>query len=554
MKYLIQIIAIFFVVQSGSAQQADQDNFSVEKDLRTQPKLVVGIVVDQMRYDYITRFWDKYGDGGFKKLVSEGFNLRNNHFNYIPTYTGPGHASVYTGSAPEMHGIISNGWFNKFSEESVYCVGDPDVNSVGTDSDAGQMSPHRLITTTVADENRLHTQMRGKTIGIALKDRGAILPAGHTANGAYWFHGADEGRWITSSFYADDLPAWVADFNTSGKAASYMKPWNTLYDQSEYYDSGVDVNVFEGGYEGKENTGFPYDLPALKEKNGGYDLLKSTPYGNSLTADFAIAAIDGEDLGQDDDTDFLTVSFSSTDYVGHNFGVNSKEIQDTYLRLDRDLERLLHALDEKVGQGNYTLFLTSDHGGVHVPAYLQTVKIPAGYFDFGKFNKAMNQFLLEKFKSDNLIVNTSNGQIFINYDEVERHDFSREELQKAIAHYALQYDQVNKVFTREQLESTSYTEGLAAAVDNGFHQKRSGDVVLVLDPSVISYSRTGSTHGSGQNYDTHAPLIFYGKGIKRGNTLERTEIVDIAPTLSALLGISFPNGSTGRPLLMVMEE
>lgn len=554
MKYLIQIIAIFFMVQSGSAQQVDQDNFSVEKNLRTQPKLIVGIVVDQMRYDYLTRFWDKYGDGGFKKLVSEGFNLRNTHFNYIPTYTGPGHASVYTGSAPEMHGIISNGWFDKFSEESVYCVGDPEVRSVGTDSDAGQMSPHRLITTTVADENRLHTQMRGKTIGVALKDRGAILPAGHTANGAYWFHGEDEGRWITSSFYADELPAWVTEFNRSGKAASYMKPWNTLYDQSEYYDSGVDVNVFEGGYEGKENTGFPYDLPALKEKNGGYDLLKSTPYGNSLTTDFAIAAIDGEDLGQDRDTDFLTLSFSSTDYVGHNFGVNSKEIQDTYLRLDKDLERLLNALDEKVGKGNYTLFLTSDHGGVHVPAYLQTVKIPAGYFDFGEFNKVMNQFLLERFKSDNLILNTSNGQIFINYDEVRRLDVSREELQKAIAHFALQYDQVNKVFTREQLESTSYTEGMASAVDHGFHQKRSGDVVLVLDPSVITYSKTGSTHGSGQNYDTHAPLIFYGKGIKRGNTLERTEIVDIAPTLSALLGISFPNGSTGRPLFMVMEE
>lgn len=554
MKYLIQIFAILFVVQSGSAQQPGQSNFNAEKDLRTQPKLVVGVVVDQMRYDYLTRFWDKYGDGGFKKLVSDGFNLRNNHFNYIPTYTGPGHASVYTGSAPESHGIISNGWFDKFSEESVYCVGDADVHSVGTASDAGQMSPHRLITTTVADENRLFTQMRGKTIGIALKDRGAILPAGHTANAAYWFHGQDEGKWITSSFYTTSLPAWVENFNASGKVDSYMKPWNTLYDQSEYLESGVDVNMFEGGFKNKQDTGFPYDLPTLKEENGGYDLLKATPYGNSLTTDFAIAAIDGEDLGQDETTDFLTVSYSSTDYVGHNFGVNSKEIQDTYLRLDRDLERLLKTLDEKVGQGNYTLFLTSDHGGVHVPAYLQSVKIPAGYFDFDEFNKSMDQFLSEKFGSTDVILTTSNNQIFINYDEVEKNNFSREELQKAIAHFALQYDQVNRVFTREQLESTSYTAGIAAAVDNGFHQKRSGDVVLVLEPSVISYSRTGSTHGSGQNYDTHAPLIFYGKGIKRGNTLERTEIVDIAPTISALLGISYPNGSTGRPLLMVLEE
>ncbi len=554
MKYFFQIITIFFAIQCVSAQHDSQHNFNAERDLKAQPKLVVGVVVDQMRYDYLTRFWDKYGDGGFKKLVSEGFNLRNNHFNYIPTYTGPGHASVFTGSAPETHGIISNGWFDKFSEESVYCVGDPNVKSVGTSSDAGQMSPHRLITTTVTDENRLHTQMRGKTIGIALKDRGAILPAGHTANAAYWFHGQDEGKWITSSFYSDDLPAWVKNFNGSGKAASYMKPWNTLLDPTEYQESGVDVNIFEGGYKGKEDTGFPYDLPKLKDQNGGYDLLKSTPYGNSLTTDFAITAIDGEDLGQDESTDFLTVSFSSTDYVGHNFGVNSKEIQDTYLRLDKDLERLLKALDEKVGAGNYTLFLTSDHGGVHVPAYLQSLKIPAGYFDYGKFNDTMDTFLVEKFGKENLILNTSNNQIFFNYSEVEKAGISREELQKAIAHFALQLEQVNKVFTREQLEGASFTTGLAAAVDHGFHQKRSGDVVLVLEPSVITYSRTGSTHGSGQNYDTHAPLIFYGKGIKRGNSLERTEIVDIAPTISALLGISFPNGSTGKPLYMVLEE
>lgn len=554
MKYFFQIVAMLFVVQVVWSQQTAKDNFNPQRDLRTQPKLVVGVVVDQMRYDYLTRFWDKYGEGGFKKLVSKGFNLRNNHFSYIPTYTGPGHASVFTGSAPETHGIISNGWFDKFSEESVYCVGDPNVNSVGTTSDAGQMSPHRLITTSVADENRLHTQMKGKTIGIALKDRGAILPAGHTANAAYWFHGQDEGKWITSSFYTNSLPAWVEKFNASGKAASYMKPWNTLYDQSQYLESGVDVNTFEGGFQGKEDTGFPYDLSDLKEQNGGYDLLKSTPYGNSITADFAIAALEGEALGQDEFTDFLTVSFSSTDYVGHNFGVNSKEVQDTYLRLDREIKRLLQALDEKVGEGNYTLFLTSDHGGVHVPAYLQSVKIPAGYFDYGKFNQAMKSFLSEKFGKDNLILNTSNNQIFFDYDEVAKSGTSREELQKAIAHFALQFEQVNMVFTREQLEGTSYTEGIASSVDRGFHQKRSGDVVIVLEPSVITYSRTGSTHGSGQNYDTHAPLIFYGKGIKSGNTLERTEIRDVAPTLSALLGIPFPNGSTGRPLLMVFEE
>ncbi len=554
MKYFIPLL--FFAIFSFNlhAQQKDQGSFDPEKDLYTNPKLVVGVVVDQMRYDYITRFWNRYGSDGFKRLVSEGFNLRNNHFNYIPTYTGPGHASVYSGAAPGTHGIIGNNWYDKFDEEYVYCVEDKSVAPVGTSDNAGKMSPHRLITTTVADENRLHTQMKGKTIGVALKDRGAVLPAGHTANAAYWFHGRDEGKWITSSFYTEELPDWVKKFNASGKVDSYLKPWTTLEDINTYVESGVDINQFEGGFSGKEDTGFPYDLKKLQENNGGYDIVKVTPYGNSLTTDFAIAALEGEQLGKDDHTDFLTVSYSSTDYVGHNFGVNSKEIQDSYLRLDQDLARLLKALDEKVGKGNYTLFLTSDHGGVHVPAYLESVKIPAGYFDWDELKKELNAFLSGKFNNDDLVEHISNNQVFLNYDEVLKMEVSSEEIQREIAHFLLQYERINRIFTRDQLQSANFTEKIASAVDNGFNQKRSGDVVIILEPSVISYSRTGSTHGSGNNYDTHAPLIFYGKGIKAGNSLERTEIVDIAPTISALLGIPFPNGATGRPLYMVMED
>jgi predicted AlkP superfamily pyrophosphatase or phosphodiesterase len=554
MKYVIQVFLLTFCFSAAIAQETPNRSFDREKDLYATPKLVVGVVVDQMRYDYITRFWNHYGDEGFKKLISEGFNLRNNHFNYVPTYTGPGHASVYTGAAPGTHGIIGNNWYNKFEKEYVYCVEDAAVEPVGTMDEAGKMSPHRLITTTVADENRLHTQMRGKTIGIALKDRGAVLPAGHTANAAYWFHGENEGKWITSSFYTKQLPQWVQKFNSSGIADSYFKPWTTLADVDSYVESGVDINDFEGGFSGKADTGFPYDLDALKDQNGGYDIIKGTPYGNSLTTDFAIAALDGEELGKDNDTDFLTVSYSSTDYIGHNFGVNSKEIQDVYLRLDLELARLLKNLDEKVGKGNYTLFLTSDHGGVHVPAYLETVNIPSGYFEFDKLKKDLNDFLKGKYQKENLVENISNNQIFFNYDEVLKMDVSSEELQQEIAHFLLQYDKINRVFTRSQLQSTSFSEKTASTVENGFNQKRSGDVVMVLEPSVISYSRTGSTHGSGNNYDTHAPLIFYGKGIKSGNSLERTEIVDIAPTISALLGIPFPNGATGRPLHMVFEK
>ena len=526
--------------------------FSQEKS-QEQPKLVVGIVVDQMRYDYLTRFWDRFGEDGFKKLVNEGYNFKNNHFNYVPTYTGPGHASVYTGTSPMNHGIIGNGWYDKFIHESVYCAGDDSVEPVGTEDDAGKMSPHRMKTTTVSDENRLHTQMRGKTIGVSIKDRGSILPAGHTANAAYWFHGDDEGKWITSSYYMEELPQWVKDFNDSDKVEAYLKPWNTLYDIETYKESGSDKNNFEGGFRGKEDATFPYDLAELSKENGGFDIIENSAYGNDITLEFALAAIEAEELGQDVDTDFLTLSFSSTDKIGHNFGVNSKEIQDTYLRLDKNIAQLLEELNEKVGEGNYTIFLTADHGGGDVPAYLDSVNIPAGYFESDEFREELEQFVSEEFDEDELIESVYNNQIFFNYQVMEEAGISSSELQSKMAHYILQLDQIDKVYTRDQLSSGSFVSGAGVAIQNGFNQKRSGDVVYVLDPATIVYSRTGSTHGSGLMYDTHAPLIFYGNGVKKGSTTQRTEIVDIAPTLSALLGISFPSGTTGKPLYMMLD-
>ena len=550
MKHYITFILSVFLTFSSFAQIKQSAKLNPDK-----PKLVVGVVVDQMRYDYLTRFWDKYGEKGFKRLISEGFNFKNNHFNYIPTYTAPGHSSVFTGTTPKYHGIISNSWYDKFSKQYVYCVSDEKVQSVGTMNSAGKMSPHRMLATTIADENRLFTQMRGKSIGIALKDRGAILPAGHTANAAYWFHGQDEGNWISSSFYMKELPQWVANFNVSGKKLDYMKSWEPIQKIDTYAESGIDENLFEGGFKGKKTATFPYDLEGLSKENGGYDILKVTPFGNSLTTDFAIAALEGEELGKDEYTDFLSVSFSSTDYIGHNFGVNSKEIEDAYLRLDQDLGRLLAALDEKVGKGNYLLFLTADHGGGDVPTYLTSVKIPSGYFDDVQFEADLKSFLKEKYNSEDLLESVSNYQVFFDYRAVKEAEIEFEVLEKNIAHFILQYPMVSNVYTRKQLESADFTNGTAGLIQNGFNQKRSGDVVFVLDPAVISYTTTtGSTHGSGFSYDTHAPLIFFGKGIPHGNTAARSEIVDIAPTISMLLGIAFPNSSTGTPLNAMLEK
>ncbi len=540
MKNFLSFLMLFVVALSAFAQNE-------------RPKLVVGIIVDQMRYDYLTRFYDKYGEGGFKRMMREGFNCKNNHFNYIPTKTGPGHASVFTGTTPKYHGIIANHWYDKKIKDMVYCAGDDAVLAVGTASELERMSPHRMKTTTFADENRLFTQMKGKTIGISIKDRGAVLPAGHSANAAYWFRGKKEGHFVSSTYYMEKLPQWVEDFNKSKIVESYLKEWNTIYDIATYTESGADLNSFEAGFKGKETPTFPYDLKALSRKNENFDLLKITPYGNSIVADFAIKALKAEALGKDKFTDVLTVSFSSTDYIGHNFGVNSKEIEDTYIRLDKDLERFFKVLDTEVGIGNYTVFLTADHGAVEVPSYLQSVKIPAGYIEREDRKEKFEKFLMDTYGTVDIVENISNYQIFLNREMITALNLELSDIQDAIASEQLTYDNVYKVYTATTMNTTYFKDGIESLLQKGYNQKRSGDVLLVDDPAFIAYWNTGSQHGSGLNYDTHVPLLFFGSGIKHGQTYQKTEITDIAPTISALLGIGFPNFSIGQPLSFVLE-
>ncbi|MBE7652171.1 alkaline phosphatase PafA [Tenacibaculum finnmarkense] len=522
-----------------------------KKKTPKKPKLVVGVVIDQMRYDYLTRFASKYGADGFNRLLNEGFSLENAHYNYIPTYTAVGHTSIYTGTTPINHAIISNNWYDKYLKKSVYCVDDSTYKTVGNNGDGGKKSPNRMLTTTITDQLRLAQNMNGKTIGIAIKDRSAILPAGHTANGAYWFDGGSKGDWITSSYYMDKLPKWVQKFNKAKIADAYLsQPWETLYNINTYTESIADDNNFEQAFKGEKKPVFPHNIPKLRAKNNNYSIIKGLPAGNSLTTDFAKAAIIGENLGQSDYTDFLAVSYSSTDYVGHQFGVASKEIEDTYLRLDKDLASLFQFLDAKVGKGNYTLFLTADHAAVQVPAYLQSVKIPANYFSYKKFTAFVNDITKKYFNSDALVENISNFQIFLDKDKIESLNLNKNEVAQKIADQVINYKGIYKTATARTLQTTSFTTGILNSLQNGYNQKFSGDVMLVPTPSTVSYPKKGTTHGSGYSYDTHIPVIFYGNGIKKGASKKKYEIVDIAPTLSNLLQIEFPNGSTGK----VIEE
>ena len=520
-----------------------------------KPKLVIGIVIDQMRYDYLTRFADRYGKDGFNRILKNGFSLENAYYNFTPTYTAVGHASIYAGTSPSNHGVISNNWYDKVLKKSIYCVDDANYKTIGNNGTVGQKSPLRLYTTTIADQLQLAQNMQGKTIGIAIKDRSAILPVGHTANAAYWYDAGNKNQWITSSFYMGELPDWVKAFNSNNKADEYLnETWETLYDINTYSQSRADNNIYENNLNGQEKPVFPKVLKKLRELNDNFSLIKTIPAGNTYTVDFAKAAIKGEQLGKSEFTDFLAVSFSSTDYVGHRYGVAAVETEDTYLRLDKDLAHFFNFLDTEVGKENYTLFLTADHAAVHVPSYLQSLKIPAHYLSTKKLKKFLSDITQKYFNSKELIENVSNYQIFLNQEKIEALGFNKNTVAQRLADEVLSFDKMYKAVTAKTLQTTNFTGGLMHSLQQGYNPKFSGDVLMIPYPATLNYSRKGTSHGSGYSYDTHVPLIFYGNGIKKGVSKKTYKIIDIAPTISNLLKIESPNGTSGKIIEEVLKK
>tara|TARA_B110000971_G_scaffold184156_1_gene191829 strand:+ start:667 stop:2307 length:1641 start_codon:yes stop_codon:yes gene_type:complete len=520
-----------------------------------KPKLVVGIVIDQMRYDYLTRYAERYGEDGFNRILKNGFSLENAHYNFMPTYTAPGHASIFTGTTPSSHGIISNNWYDKSLKKSIYCVSDTNYKTIGNTGTVGEKSPKRMLTTTISDQLHLAQNMQGKTIGVSIKDRAAILSAGHSANAAYWYDAGAKNQWITSSYYLEKLPNWVKKFNEQNKANSYLNDtWNTLYDIKTYAQSRADDNLFEKNLNGQEKPVFPKDLKKLRNDNGDFDLIKTVPAGNTLTVDFAKAAIKGEKLGKTAFTDFLTVSFSATDYIGHRYGVAAVETEDTYLRLDKDLATFFNFLDAEVGKGNYTLFLTADHAAVHVPSYLQSLKIPAHYLDIQGFKNYISVITQKYFNSKALIENISNYQIFLDKEKIESLGLDKNTVAQKLADEVVNFDNIYKAFSARTLQTTNFTDGIMNSLQNGYNQKFSGDVLMIPYPATLINGAKGTSHGSGYSYDTHVPLIFYGYGIKKGKSLKKYDITDIAPTIANLLKIEAPNGTSGKIIEEVLKK
>jgi predicted AlkP superfamily pyrophosphatase or phosphodiesterase len=547
LKSLVLGLVILFLPFVSFAQVNDK-----KTTLTPGPKLIVGIVVDQMRYDYVFRYWNKLSEGGFKKLMNEGFFCSNTRYNYVPTFTAPGHACIYTGTTPSINGIISNDWFRKAVGDTLYCVQDDSVKSVGSISAAGKMSPKNLLTSTVTDELRYGSGYKNKVIGISLKDRGAILPAGHSANAAYWYDGSN-GNWITSTYYMQQLPVWVSDFNAMKYSDQYLsKPWTTLLPIDQYTESTADNSPYEEPYFNEAAPVFPHDFPKIKQSN--YELVRRSPFGNTLTKDLAIAAIKNEKLGEGMYTDFLTVSFSSTDYVGHQFGCDAIETEDTYLRLDKDLSDMISYLDKTLGKNNYLVFLTADHAAVPNVKMLSEHGIPSNVFSMPALVDSLKKFMLKNYGEGNWISCLDNDQVFLNHELLSGKKIDPDAIADKIADFLLHYNGITHAVTAKTLRETEFNNAPLSLVQKGYNIKLSGDVCFVLAPALVDYKVTGTTHGSAYNYDTHVPLFFYGWKVPHGSSAEEVFTVDIAPTVSSWLNIDFPSGSTGKVLPFIIQH
>jgi predicted AlkP superfamily pyrophosphatase or phosphodiesterase len=529
-----------------------------------RPKIVVGIVVDQMRYDFLIRYNSHYSQNGFNRLINEGFSASNMHYNYCPTYTGPGHSSIYTGSVPAIHGIVGNYWYEDH-QKNMYCAEDESVNTVGVEGKVGKMSPKNLKTTTICDELKLSTIGRSKVIGVCIKDRGSILPAGHMANAAYWYDGKT-GTFVSSTYYMKELPKWLKEFNKQKHPIKLMSQgWNTLLPMEKYIFSGTDDNNWEdklcksghngccGGKDGVKlscNT-FPYTF----ENEEMNDAIKVTPYGNTLTTLLAKEVLEKEKMGMGTETDFLCVSYSSTDYIGHAFGPYSKESEDTYIRLDKEIEDLLNTLDAKYGKGNYLTFLTADHGVQDVPAFSVSNKVHGGNVDEKDLKKQFSELLATKLGAGEWVKFVFNEQIYLNKELLASKNISPKMITDILNGQPKEkLEGIRGFYSFENLFLENLPASVKEIINNGYYPHRSGDIYIMLEPNWMSHGKQGTTHGSPYTHDTHVPFIIMGNGIKPKKSSRPYRIIDIAPTLANLLGTLHPNGCIGNPIEEVEIE
>ena len=530
-----------FAVLLLSGPAMAQKRKSIPSD---KPQLIIGIVVEGMRYDYIHRYWNNFSDGGFRRLVEEGAVCRNANYSYMLTQTSAGYATIATGCNPFTHGIVSDEWYMQLQEQQVGSVFDAKEKCIGASLENANYSPRNILTTTFTDELKLFNNGKSKVVSVSLNPASAILPAGHIADAAYWFDDVS-GNWVTSSYYADSLPQWLNEFNAKKFPDMYIgKDWLPMLSADKYR---------AGSEKGKSrNAGFSDDhvlgkkVNSFIKKNKQYTRLKANPSGNSLTKDLCVNVIVNENLGQDDVTDYLSVSFTASSDISRACGPNSVELEDMYLRLDKDLEHFLQFIDENVGRNNVLIYLTSDHGTSNNPQLLHENNIPSGMFNADRAVMLLGTYLNAKYDKGKWVSAYYNNQIYLNHNLIESSGISLHEFEDVVCGFMLQFSGVANAVSASTLRNTNFSDGAMLKLQNSFNPKRSGDVIISLEPGWIEQGTGVSNSNSGYNYDTHVPLIWYGWKIKRTRLNQQVDMRDIAPTISNFLDIPFPNGTTGN--------
>ena len=548
MKKALLTLAIFTGLLNAAIPQ---QRMSIPSE---KPRLIVEIIVGQMRYDYIHRYWDKFGEDGFKLLVNEGAFCKNARFNYLLTQSYPGITTIATGSNPMVHGIISNKWYSKSSETQVDAVADDKMNTVGGSYFSGKFSPKNIITSTFGDELNLYDPL-SKVIGISLDAGSAILSTGHNPTGSYWFD-TEKGNWVTSSFFMSELPAWADTFNTKKFAKLYAerewsasKPINT-------YDEADTNKVKAPEVKRKLKDKLKSMLDGVIQKKSPtltYLPMLESPFGNLLAKDFAIASIVGENLGTDEHTDLLTLTFSVNRNIGLKYGPQSIEVEDTYIKLDKELAHFLKFIAETIGRENVLVVLTSDQGISSTPAYLEKSKIPGGYFDPNKAMALLGSYLKAIYGQGNWVMAYYEKQIYLNHRIIEDSNLKLADVQQKIADFMLEFSGVANAITSNTLQNSNFTTGIFEKFQNSYNQRRSGDIILNFEPGWVESNGSVTSGNSAYSYDVHVPLIWYGWKVKRRSILSPVNMTDISPTLSTLLGITWPNGATGNPIRELIE-
>lgn len=544
-------IVLFSLIVLISTSVNAQQNRAIPSE---KPKLIVEIVVSQMRFDYITRYWDKFSNGGFKLLVNEGANCKNARYNYLLTQPYPGISTISTGTNPSMHGIISDKWYSRTNGQEVLAVNDEKVTTVGGSFFSGKASAKNLVTSTLGDELILNNP-KSKVIGVSLDAGSAILLTGHNASGVYWFD-QEKGNFVTSNYFAENLPVWLDTFNNKGFSKLYVdREWRALNPINSYEeaDTAKVKSVETKKRLSDKLKSFVEGIIGKPQPTTNYSRLTESPFGNLLTKDLAIATVVGEDLGRDEHTDLLCLTFSANRNIGQKYGPHSIEMEDTYLKLDKELSHFLDFLSANIGKENVLVILTSDQGIASSPDYLEKSRIPGGYFDPKKAMILLGSYLNASYGQGAWITAYHEKQIFLNRRLIEDSNIKLEDFQQKVADFMLEFSGVANSTTAHTLQTANFANGIMVKFQNSFNQRRSGDVIINLEPGWVERNGSVSSGNSAYDYDTHVPLIWYGWKMKRKSILSPVNMNDVAPTLSTLLGTTWPNGSMGTPIKEIVE-